>query len=226
MQGNRLVLPSGSLAPERGDTKQESRPSDNHAVIAATSRINGDGISTLNQLLSLAPSSSTAIVKHDEDIAKVTNQAYQELARLSQVAAIAAAASSSSDTRQYSRIATRQQTRSSRTHPSATPSSSSSMFIKSKPKKLAKGTDVEILLDRNRNLLKSREICRLLSSSQLDKLKSDTFELEKTLKIQKERDSARELEDALVGLKVDEDDKARYGSNKISSVSFALGNDK
>lgn len=221
MQGNRLVLPSGTLAPVRGDTKQDSRPSPyNQASIAAplSPPTNNKEISTLDQLLNPAPSSSTAIVKHDQDIAKITSQAYQELARLSQVAAIAAA--SSSDARQGSRIATRQQTRSSRT-PSAMPSSSScSMFIKSKPKKVARGTDVEILLDRNRNLLKSREVCRLLSSSQLDKLKSDTLELEKSLKAKRENDSAQELEESMVGLRVDKDDNIHPTSLKSSSVSL------
>lgn len=87
--------------------------------------------------------------------------------------------------------------------------------MKTRPKRPStKKTDLEATLDRNRNLLKSREVCRLLSATQLAKLKSDTLDLERKLQAKSEE----ALEDVMMTLKV-EDGNTKADLHTSSSVS-------
>jgi hypothetical protein len=145
-------------------------------------------------------STSGVLVKDNGELAREMNQAYLETALLTQAAAIASPSSTSS-----SRMKRAQ--------------ASSNMFIKTKPRKTpTKKTDLEALLDRNRNLLKSREVCRLLSASQLEKLKNDTIQLEK--KLQAKNDEG--LDQVMKGLKVEDGDSEVAASDRLSSVSVPL----
>ncbi|UZJ52376.1 hypothetical protein CBS101457_001696 [Exobasidium rhododendri] len=187
MVANGLILPIGTLPPLRGDLQKENGQEVPTIPMPCTS-----GSSALNQILSPSPSAtgSREIVIHDEHIANVTQYAYSELAKLSQVAAIAEASAATSQS-------SHQKRRSS--HSS---SNTPTMFIKPSPKgkRPAKGLELRALLDRNRNLLKSREVCRLLSAGQIEKLKKDTLELEKSAQAAKDTSEIQEMEDMMLEL--------------------------
>jgi hypothetical protein len=211
MAGRGLILPTGTLPPLRGDLRDEIIP---RQADSPTSPPN-ESSATSHISSPLPPSTSTGLVKHDEHIARVTSHAYSELARLSQVAAIATAMESSSLAKQKQRAPS-----------TSSGSNASTMFIKASPRanRAMSGMELQMSLDRNRNLLKSPEVRRLLNAGQLEKLKQDTLELEKAAQAAREKMQTQELEHGMMELNVTDgsdflaDAPRRY--NLVGTTSF------
>lgn len=219
MQQEQIILPLGSAPPAR-----QNRATTSAQVPPLGSSSNSSSTSSAH-LSAQAPIASTSLVKHDEHIARVTLQAYNELERLSQVAQMATSASMVSPTRSLNGSITSPLVSPRQTHPKTRSrngtqnGSTSSMFIKPKikPKRPAKKMELESMLDRNQNLLKSREVCRLLSGPQLDKLKRETQEIEMILQQQDQSKQDGMLEDTMSHLSVSE--RSRYGDRIEEPVS-------
>jgi hypothetical protein len=100
------------------------------------------------------------------------------------------------------------------------------MFIKASPRanRAMSGMELQMSLDRNRNLLKSPEVRRLLNAGQLEKLKQDTLELEKAAQAAREKMQTQELEHGMMELNVTDgsdflaDAPRRY--NLVGTTSF------
>lgn len=157
MPDNRLVLPFGTAPHLRGDAAAQESP----------------GVAAQHLLLSPRPPTSiVAVGTHNDHIANVTRQANSDRLRLSHAAA-AAAPPSLLSVQRYNADATS----------STSSTSKASMFIRprQRPKRPAKAYELQAMLDRNRNLLKSGEVRRLLSAAQLRKLEEDTRDLVRAL---------------------------------------------
>ena len=201
MPDNRLVLPSGTAPHLRGDAAAQESP----------------GVPAQHLLLSPRPPTSiVAVGRHNDHIASVTRQANSDRLRLSQAAAAALPPPSLLSVQRYNADATS----------STSSTSKASMFIRprQRPKRPAKAYELQTMLDRNRNLLKSGEIRRLLSAAQWRKLEEDTRDLERALQDDEGKAAVppheHGLEDVLMELTVQ--DAAANADREASPTASAV----